>query len=61
MCLRTLRRHLRTAHGLTPEGYRAKYGLPEDYAMTSTVYSQIRSTLAKESGLGMKNERWPQS
>ncbi|MGV7034869.1 MucR family transcriptional regulator [Methylobacterium symbioticum] len=48
---KTLRRHLRN-HGLTPEGYRARYGLPPDYPMTSPGYSARRSELAKAIGLG---------
>lgn len=47
----TLKRHL-TRHGLTPEGYRARYGLPVDYPMTAPGYSARRSELAKAIGLG---------
>lgn len=50
---KTLRRHL-TKRGLTPETYRAKYGLPADYPMTSAGYSKARSDLAKSFGLGQK-------
>ena len=42
---KTLKRHL-TLRGLTPEGYRAKYGLPADYPMTTANYSAQRSALA---------------
>lgn len=48
---KTLRRHL-TMRGLTPEDYRAKYGLPADYPMTSATYSAQRSELARSLGLG---------
>lgn len=48
---RTLRRHL-TAFGLTPETYRAKWGLPVDYPMVAASYSEQRSALAKSIGLG---------
>lgn len=48
---KTLRRHLGT-HGLTPEGYRARFGLPVDYPMTAPGYSARRSELAKAIGLG---------
>ena len=48
---KTLRRHL-GVHGLTPEGYRARYGLPVDYPVTSPAYSAQRSALAKNFGLG---------
>lgn len=47
-----LKRHLRTAHGLTPERYRAKWGLPAHYPMVAPNYAKRRSKLAKESGLG---------
>jgi predicted transcriptional regulator len=55
--LRTLKRHLREVHGMSPEEYRARWGLPADYRMTATGYSQVRSRLAKESGLGTHGRR----
>ncbi|MDP4023891.1 MucR family transcriptional regulator [Methylobacterium sp. NEAU 140] len=48
---KTLKRHL-TSQGLTPDGYRARYGLPADYPMVAPAYSQARSNLAKAIGLG---------
>jgi len=48
---KTLRRHL-TIRGLTPETYRAKYGLSPDYPMTAASYSAQRSELARNLGLG---------
>lgn len=48
---KTMKRHL-TGRGLTPETYRAKYGLPTDYPMTAPGYSAQRSALAKTAGLG---------
>lgn len=50
---RTLRRHLST-HGLTPEDYRARYGLKADYPMVAPAYSEQRRTMAKSIGLGRK-------
>ena len=50
---KTLRRHL-TLRGLTPEAYRVKWGLPGDYPMTAQIYSEKRSALARELGLGRK-------
>ena len=47
----SLKRHL-SKHGLTPEEYRAKWGLPHDYPMTAPGYSARRSALAKSLGLG---------
>ena len=55
--LRMLKRHLRQVHGMSPENYRARWGLPADYPMTATGYSQVRSRLAKESGLGTHGRR----
>jgi predicted transcriptional regulator len=54
---RMLKRHLREVHGLSPEKYRARWGLPANYPMTATGYSQVRSKLAKESGLGTHGRR----
>lgn len=48
-----LKRHLQVAHGLTPDAYRAKWGLPKTYPMTAPNYSERRSQLARESGLGL--------
>ncbi|RYY17634.1 MAG: MucR family transcriptional regulator [Alphaproteobacteria bacterium] len=53
---KTMRRHL-TMRGLTPEAYRAKYGLPADYPMTSAAYSAQRSALAHSLGLGQKRRK----
>ncbi|HYG27133.1 MAG TPA: MucR family transcriptional regulator [Caulobacteraceae bacterium] len=50
---RMLRRHLKTL-GLTPEQYRAKWGLPADYPMTAPAYSEQRAALARSIGLGVK-------
>ncbi len=48
---KTLKRHL-TKHGLTPQAYRQRYGLPVDYPMVAPGYAAQRSALAKEIGLG---------
>lgn len=53
---KTLRRHL-TLRGLSPEQYRAKWGLPNDYPMTSASYSEQRSELARALGLGQQRRR----
>lgn len=50
---KTLRRHL-TLRGLTPDEYRAKWGLSADYPMVAPNYSAARSALAKSLGLGRK-------
>lgn len=51
---KTLRRHLQTAHGMTPEQYRGDYGLPASYPMTAPDYSERRREMAKSIGLGKK-------
>lgn len=53
---KTLRRHL-TLRGLTPEAYRAKWGLPVDYPMTAPSYSAQRSALAHSLGLGQQRRK----
>lgn len=50
---KTLKRHL-SKHGLTIQQYREKWGLPADYPSTAPAYSEQRSKLAKDSGLGKK-------
>src|SRR4051794_8972034 len=50
---RSLKRHL-TARGLSPEQYRAKWGLRPDYPMVAPSYSKARSELARPLGLGQK-------
>ena len=51
---KSLKRHLRTDHNLTPEEYRAKWGLPADYPMVAPAYAARRSEMAKQMGLGRK-------
>lgn len=51
---RTLKRHLHSAHGFTPDEYRDRWGLPADYPMVAPDYAAKRSQLAKDAGLGRK-------
>ncbi len=51
---KSLKRHLRTHYNLSPDEYRAKWGLPKDYPMVAPKYAEARSALAKEMGLGQK-------
>ena len=44
--LKTLRRYLKRKYSLTPEQYRERWGLPEDYPMVAPGYSELRSSLA---------------
>ncbi|MBA4208187.1 MAG: transcriptional regulator [Parvibaculum sp.] len=50
--LKMLKRYLRSQYGLTPEEYRARWGLPHDYPMVAPNYAAQRSKLAKQIGLG---------
>lgn len=51
---KSLKRHLRTHHNMSPEQYRAKYSLPPEYPMVAPNYAQARSDLAKRMGLGTR-------
>ncbi|MCG2840109.1 MucR family transcriptional regulator [Sandaracinobacter sp. RS1-74] len=55
--LKMLKRHLMTAYGLTPDDYRAKWGLPADYPMVAPNYAESRRQLAKSIGLGTTRSR----
>jgi predicted transcriptional regulator len=50
--LKMLKRYLRSTYGMTPEAYRAKWGLPADYPMVAPNYAAQRSEFAKKIGLG---------
>ncbi len=50
--LKMLKRHLMTHYGMTPDDYRAKWGLPNDYPMVAPAYAEQRRVLAKAIGLG---------
>ncbi len=49
-----LKRHLRTAHDMTPDEYRNRWGLPRDYPLVAPNYAATRSRLAKKIGLGTR-------
>ncbi|GLK56825.1 putative transcriptional regulator [Methylopila capsulata] len=51
---KSLKRHLRTKYDMSPEDYRAKWGLPADYPMVAPNYAAARSELAKKMGLGQQ-------
>jgi predicted transcriptional regulator len=53
---KSLKRHLSAHYGLTPDEYRAKWGLPPNYPMVAATYAATRSALAKRMGLGRKRE-----
>jgi len=52
--LKLLKRYLRTQYNLTPDEYRAKWGLPRDYPMVAPSYATHRASLAQTYGLGRK-------
>jgi predicted transcriptional regulator len=54
---KSLKRHLRTQYGMTPEQYREKWALPPDYPMVAPNYAAARSHLAKQMGLGQQRRR----
>jgi predicted transcriptional regulator len=54
---KSLKRHLRTAYGMTPDQYRAKWGLASDYPMVAPNYAKARSELATKMGLGQKRRK----
>ncbi|MEP0941482.1 MAG: MucR family transcriptional regulator [Rhizobiaceae bacterium] len=51
---KSLKRHLMSHHGVTPDEYRTRWGLKSDYPMVAPAYAERRSKLAKEIGLGRK-------
>ena len=55
--LKMLKRHLKTAYDMTPDDYRERWGLPQDYPMVAPNYAKQRSKLAKQIGLGTKARR----
>jgi predicted transcriptional regulator len=59
LTMKMLKRHLLTVHGMTPDEYRQKWGLPDDYPMVAAEYAKLRSSLALQSGLGLKPEDRP--
>jgi predicted transcriptional regulator len=51
---KSLKRHIRTYHNVTPDEYRARWKLPADYPMVAPNYSESRAKMAKQFGLGRK-------
>jgi predicted transcriptional regulator len=50
--LKMLKRHLRSTYNMTPDEYRSKWGLAQDYPMVAPNYAERRSEFAKKIGLG---------
>ena len=57
--LKMLKRYLRTNYNMSPEEYRAKWGLPKDYPMVAPSYRETRSALAHQIGLGRNKPAAP--
>ena len=55
--LKMLKRYLRARYGMSPDQYRAKWGLPADYPMTAPNYAAKRSEFAKKFGLGKPGKK----
>ena len=55
--LKMLKRHLRTTYNMSPDEYRARWGLPPDYPMVAPNYAAQRSEFAKKIGLGRETGR----
>ena len=53
---KSMKRHL-AGLGMTPDEYRAKWGLPANYPMVAPNYTEQRRTLAKKIGLGTKRRK----
>ena len=51
---KSLKRHLRSSYGMSPEEYKEKWNLPRDYPMVAPAYAEARSNLAKTMGLGRR-------
>lgn len=51
---KSLKRHLMTHYGMTPDQYREKWSLEPNYPMVAPNYASARSQLAKSMGLGRK-------
>lgn len=54
---KSLKRHLRTKYGISPDEYRTKWGLSSDYPMVAPNYAAARSQLAKNMGLGQQRRK----
>jgi len=57
--LKMLKRHLRSTYNMSPDEYRARWGLPADYPMVAPNYAAQRSEFAKRIGLGRGAGRQP--
>ena len=51
---KTLKKHLGTAHSMTPAEYKAQFGIPSKQALVARSYSEAKKQVAVEKGLGQK-------
>ncbi len=54
---KTIKRHIKASHGLTVDEYKRRYGLPSDYPVTAPNYSEKRTSIAVNLGLGRKAKK----
>jgi predicted transcriptional regulator len=57
---KSLRRHLQTAHELTPDAYREMFSLARDYPMVAAASSEQRAEIARRTGLGQRRPAEPE-
>lgn len=57
LSFKSLKRHIRSKYKMTPEAYREKWQLPDDYPMVAPNYAKERSRIAKKTGLGRKQNQ----
>ena len=57
LAFKSLKRHLRARYNMTPDQYRTRWGLPDDYPLVAPGYARERSQLAKLTGLGQQRRR----
>lgn len=50
--MKTLTRHIKTAHGLKPGEYRKQFGIPRTQSLAAKSYSESRRQMAIDRGLG---------
>lgn len=51
---RSLRRHIQTHFGLSPQQYRQKWGLPADHPMVAPAFAASRSALTRANWLSRR-------
>lgn len=57
--LRTLKRYLQNRYSQSPEEYRKRWGLPDDYPMVAPAYSELRAKIAKKEPIASAGDPRP--